>query len=382
MLHRLLILVVALSACSFCQTYKFSTVVSFPPTSKQGPVWPDGDLTIDGSGNLYGESSYGGTDNLGTVFEVSSRGTLSVRHSFVGSSDGVNPYGILARDKAGNLYGITDASTQPGTQKLIFKLTPSGVVTTLYLFPTGTYPALGLALDSAGNVYGTTSTTPLSYGNIYKITPEGIFSVLYNFCSLSGCADGYYPNDSLIIDKEGNLYGTTFVGGNDTCGGGLGCGTIYKLTPQGAYTVLYTIQGGADGLDSFAKLTQDQAGNLYGVDSGGVLHGLVFKLTQAGAYTVLYSFCQQSNCTDGADPAGGVTLDNAGNIYGVTAGGGNGNGVVYKISPSGTETVLWEAGTGGAGRQLVMDRSRNLYGTTLTGGSNKNGSVYKLTKTN
>ncbi|MGH6838940.1 MAG: choice-of-anchor tandem repeat GloVer-containing protein [Methylocella sp.] len=185
-------------------------------------------------------------------------------------------------------------------------------------------------------------------------------TVLHTFCSLPGCTDGRQPQAGLIADSNGNLYGTTTNGGSGTsaaCTNGLGevlgCGTVFKLSPSGTETVLYSFTGGTDGGFPFAGLIADSSGNLYGTTlAGGVSgEGVVFKLTPSGTETVLYSLTGGS---DGGAPEGGLTADSSGNLFGTTTiGGGStstrcangfgepiGCGVVFKLTPSGTETVL------------------------------------------
>jgi len=208
--------------------------------------------------------------------------------------------------------------------------------------------------------------------------PQTKYSVLYNFCSQPNCTDGRYPNAGVIRDEGGNLYGTTYQGGST------GYGVVFKLDPSRKETVLYNFcsqTNCTDGGESYAGVIRDEAGNLYGTTSYGGSHGygVVFKLDPSGKETVLYNFCSQTNCTDGSVPFAGVIRDAAGNLYGTTVLGGDrcspafpyGCGVVFKLDPSGKETVLYTfTGKHGAGPQggLTLGDDGSLYGTTSNGG--------------
>jgi uncharacterized repeat protein (TIGR03803 family) len=252
--------------------------------------------------------------------------------------------------------------------------------------PDGSGPNTGPIQDKQGNFYSTTYAGGImGWGAVYKIDPRGKETVLHSFV---GGKDGVTPTSGLIMDAEGNLYGTTYWGGNQDCFNGNGCGLVYKLSP-GKHgwkeTILYAFTGAADGAyPGDGTLVRDAAGNFYGTTlyggsenwpNGG---GTVFKLTHTSTgwkEHVLYAFGARSQ-TDGASPYGGVILDAAGNIYGTTYYGGNsscGCGIVFKIDHSGSETVLhnFEGGTtdgGGPMVALVRDEAGTLYGTTAYGG--------------
>jgi len=169
----------------------------------------------------------------------------------------------------------------------------------------GVSPAAGLAFDQNGNQYGTTFFGGAGeVGVVFKLTPKGKETVLYSFCPhFDNCPDGQLPQAGLVFDQKGNLYGTTSAAGTH-CGG---CGTVFKLTPKGEETVLHSFGVGSDGFDPRAGLVFDQKGNLYGTTFSGGAHGdgIVFKLTPNGKETVLYSFCGRTNCTDGGIPRQG-----------------------------------------------------------------------------
>jgi uncharacterized repeat protein (TIGR03803 family) len=212
-------------------------------------------------------------------------------------------------------------------------------------------------------------------------------TVLYTFCSAANCTDGSAPYGGLIQDAHGNLYGTTVSGGTNNRG------TVFKVDNAGHETVLYSFCADAnctDGSAPYGGLIQDADGNLYGTtQSGGGANnaGTVFRVDNTGKETVLYSFCSAANCRDGWLPEGGLIQDADGNLYGTTVdGGANGLGTVFRIDNAGHETVLHsfcaDANcTDGkfpyAG--LTQDADGNLYGTTLDGGANGLGTVFKLT---
>jgi uncharacterized repeat protein (TIGR03803 family) len=340
---------------------------------------PAAGLIMDSAGNLYGTTSAGGPnistggpDGDGTVFEVRTSGTQGVLYFFAGSpTDGLRPYAGLVMDSAGNLYGTTEAggANLDGT---VFKLSPTGTETVLYSFgavPDGSGPFAGLIMDGAGNLYGTTfAGGAASGGTVFKLSPTGAESVLYSF--KGGSTDGDGPRAGLLVDSAGNLYGTTEFGGSSNDG------TVFKLSTAGTETILYSFKGGtSDGANpTYGALIMDSAGNLYGTTSAGGSSndGTVFKLSPAGTETILYSF--KGGTSDGAIPDSGVIADGAGNLYGITGSGGANNcGTVFKISAASTESILYSFaggtsdGSGPVG--LMMDSAGNLYGTTNFGGA-------------
>jgi uncharacterized repeat protein (TIGR03803 family) len=208
------------------------------------------------------------------------------------------------------------------------------------------------------------------------------FSVLYTF---TGGTDGSNPYAGLIQDKSGNLYGTTYQGGSSSCGGGAGCGVVFKVDTSGHETVLYTFTGPPDGANPYGGLVMDSSGNLYGTTyvGGASAFGSVFKVDSSGHETVLYSF---TGGTDGANPRAGLIRDAAGNLYGTTVGGGaDGDGTVFKLDSSGNESVLHsfagypKDGAGPFGG-LIRDAAGAFYGTTNAGGHYGPGTVFKLDK--
>jgi uncharacterized repeat protein (TIGR03803 family) len=226
-------------------------------------------------------------------------------------------------------------------------------VTILYAFKghdRGAGPSTGVIRDSQGNLYGTTwegggkGCEGYGCGTVFKVAPNGTGTQLYAF---KGGSDGFWP-EGVVRDKAGNLYGTTQVGGGQGCAGE-GCGTVFELTPDGTETVLHAFKGGSDGAYPWATVYRDDAGNLYGTTAQGGEGcnnrgcGTVFKIAPDGTKSVLYDFCSQNNCADGGGSTAPLIADKVGNLYGTTQGGGayNNGGTVFKLTKSGVETVLY-----------------------------------------
>lgn len=290
----------------------------------------------DNTGNFYGTTLYGGTQGgFGTVFELHSKGGKTILHSFAGTPDGEDPRSVLVRDGAGNLYGTTQYGGTNGGFGTIFKLDPAGKLTLLHSFagtPDGEDPYAGLLRDKLGNLYGTTQYggTGGGFGTVFKLDAAGKLTLVHSF---SGTPDGENPLAGLLRDGAGNLYGTTKYGGT-----GGGYGTVFKLSAKGKLILLYSFTGTPDGENPYARLIRDASGNLYGTTfyGGTSGYGTVFKLDPAGKLTILHSF---NSAPDGANPIGGLILDQAGNLYGTASDGGDlscgfsGCGTVFKITP-------------------------------------------------
>jgi len=360
-----------------------TTLYNFPTAGVDG-YNPWAGLLRDAAGNLYGTTYYGGTIG-GVVFKLNPAGRETILFDFGTPSTtttGGDPLAGVVMDSSGNLYGTTayGGTTNAG---VAYKLSPAGQETVLYTF-TGYAdsgkPQGGVILDASGNVYGTTATGGTSLlGAVFKVSPAGQVTVLYSFRG----PDGANPTGNLLLDSAGNLYGTTYSGGPTGNGSGQSFGTVYKLDPAGSETVLYSFTGLADGGNPTGGLARDSAGNLYGTAYAGGLYnaGVVFKVDPQGREIVLYSF---TGGTDGAYPSGGVVVDSSGNFYGTAPYGGNANaGVVFEVDPQGHETVLYSF-TGGAdggnpASGVIRDSSGVLFGTTPTGGGAAGGTVFQIT---
>ena len=366
----------------------FTNLYSFDTYEGNGPV---GGLVQATDGNFYGTTSVGGgpscNGGCGTVFKITPGGTMSTLHVF-DLFDGAYPFATMVQATDGNFYGTTSAggffincSNGCGT---VFKITPSGTLSTIYKFnlTDGSMPAAGLVQGSDGNFYGTTpSGGATGGGTVFKLTPAGTLTTLYNFCSQPSCADGSTPHAGLVQATDGNFYGAA------EWGGAYGNGTIFKITPNGAATTIYSFCSAGwpcyDGSQPYTGLLQATDGNFYGTTVNGNFDlGTVFKITPGGALTTIYSFCPSTDrpCPDGLEPNGPLVQDTDGNFYGTTVYGGgydysscsyNGCGTVFKLNADGILSTLhrFEYVDGGwpqAG--LVRATDGNFYGVTTSGG--------------
>jgi len=285
------------------------------------------------NGNLYGTTSYGGTNAAGTVFEIAPGGTLTTLYNFcsVGlCTDGDGGAGLIQASN-GNFYGTTSTGGANLGDGTVFELTPAGELTTLHSFDgTDGRSPQGLVQANDGNFYGTTGGGGANNGGaVFEITPTGTLTTLYNFCSLKNCADGSGPA-TLVQAANGNFYGTTRIGGansNNDCGSNR-CGTVFEITSAGKLTTLHSF----DYSDGYSPNTLLQAtdGIFYGIAGGGGAGnvGTIFKITAAGNLITLHTF----DSSDGAYP-NGLAQATDGTFYGTTGGGGaNGIGAVFSLS--------------------------------------------------
>ncbi len=423
------VLVSAVITTQSAQAQTFTALNSFNMTDGFGPVAP---LVQGTDGNLYGTTFGGGANDstscpsaqCGTVFQITTTGTLNSIYSFCSKdscTDGSEPYAPLIQGTDGNFYGTTLQGGNgsycffTGNCGTVFKITTDGTLTTLYNFCSktacadGGIPEAGLILGTDGNFYGTTysggagSACPYSIsgcGTAFKITPSGTLTTLYNFCSQTNCADGDSPVAPLIQGSDGNFYGTELSGGADlSLCGGYGCGTVFKLTSKGVLTTLYSFCSQtdcADGAGPYAGLIQATDGNFYGttIEGGSATYGslcsefgfqgcgTVFQITPSGTLTTLYSFCVQDHCADGAGPGAALIQATDGNLYGTTESGGAyggidpcnslGCGTIFEITTAGAQTRLYSfAGIDGQVPEapLIQVTDGNFYGTTYEGGA-------------
>jgi hypothetical protein len=406
-------------------TAGFSVLVTF--TALNGAN-PDGSLTFDSAGNLYGTTTSGGSaycaalghTGCGTVYELTPGAdgswTQKILYSFSGGSDGSGPTGGVTLDTDGNLYGVANAgggasACASGGCGTVFELSPSAdgawTESTLFTFSgvsTGVAPLGGVTLDAAGNIYGTTSfggNSGCGCGLVYELSPSSASqwqeTVLHEFLGYIS-SDGGYPQGRLVFDSKGNIYGTSSGAVEYTAGGDA---TAFELTPVSGgawnYATIYMFsktQGG----DIVSGLSLDAQGNLYGTaESGGTKdEGVVFELTQGTGNTwnetTLYNF---QGGSDGALPNAPALFDSAGNLYATTSAGGAasacdvgsltvGCGTIFKLTPgtggSWTETVLYtftgeSDGIGPWG--LVEDSQENLYGVASLGATQNNGVAFR-----
>ncbi|HEY1707104.1 MAG TPA: choice-of-anchor tandem repeat GloVer-containing protein [Rhizomicrobium sp.] len=366
----------------------FKVLYAFSGKGNDGK-YPQGSLLRDASGNLYGTASQGGRGLQGTVFKLSPDLKLTVLHAFRGS-DGSSPSANLIADSAGNLYGTTaDGGVRCsffgcGT---VFKLSPGGTHTVLYAFKgnpsdgakDGSQPFGGLALDGRGNLYGTTESGFLDgNGIVFKIKPNGTERLYHKFQTY--LRDGENSVSSVTFDAQGNLFGTTSMGGDN------GVGTVFRIAPDKSET-LFSLKAAAI---PYANVIADQAGNLYGTSIGGGFGcdcGTIYKVSAGFPIeTVLYVF---KGGTDGQSPRGELVRDAKGDLFGTTSQGsgsgcgGTGCGTIFRLKPDGTFKTLHifkeetDGGTPDAG--LIMDADGNLYGTASSGGPHGSGTIFELT---
>src|ERR1039457_2746319 len=306
-----------------------TTLFTFDGTDGRNP---HAGLVQATNGDLYGTTN-------GTVFKITPGGTLTTPCSFCSQTnctDGTVAQAALVQAANGDLYGTTYGGGTNG-YGTVFKITPGGTLTTLYSFcfqsgcTDGVEPYPGLVQAANGDLYGTAYGGGTNgYGTVFKITPGGTLTTLYSFCSRSGCTDGAYPYAALVQAANGALYGTSIFGGTN------GGGTVFRIATSGTLTTLYSsCSPCADGANPWAGLVQAADGDFYGTTffGGATGTGTVFKITPTGELTTLYSFCSQTNCTDGAAPASGLVQDTNGDFYGTTLeGGANNEGTVFRLS--------------------------------------------------
>jgi len=379
---------------------------------------PSSSLVMDVAGNLYGTTGAGGDltqcsgGGCGTVFELQPSGNgksqEKVLYAFQGGSDGSFPDGNLVFDAGGNLYGTTSdggTSTNCSTEGCgtVFELSPNSngtwTKTVLYNFqnePDGAFPA-GLILDATGSLFGTTPRGGSNGGTVYKLSPPkqhgGAWAekVLYAFTCF-----GATPNPSLVVDEEGNLYGSYYNLDDQFCSGE-GCGVVFQLKQaNGTWTEtdLYDFVGGGNGGQPAGGVIRDSKGNLYGTGAeGGNNFGILFELRRSGTQwkeSMPYNFCSRNNCADGSFPLAGLVMDGSGALYGTTYWGGAGCtycGVVFKLSRTSNgweETVLHSFRGGkydgvGPSDSLILDGQGDLYGVAGSTYGDGAGIVFELT---
>lgn len=363
----------------------FTTLVNFDGTNGTNGA----DLIQGPDGNLYGTSG-GGANGSGLLFKMTPAGRLTPVYNFCSETecaDGNGP-GDLALGTDGNFHGGTDFGGAFGYGTL-FKITEKGTLTTLYNFDGADGRSFKyLVQASGGNFYGTTTNggnvtqcDGNGCGTVFKITPNGTLTTLYDFCGQAGCPDGAILFDSLVQGPNGEYYGATWGGGPANGG------TLFSITPEGTLATLYSFcvvnyPFCGDGSNPIT-LVLGGDGNFYGATAnGGRSAGTVFKITPGGTLTTIYSFCTLVGCTDGSTPRDGMILGSDGNFYGTTYyGGANDEGTVYQITPAGVLTPLHSFdGTDGNYPISLLFQATNgtFYGTTNSGGSSDDGTIFSL----
>ena len=336
-------------------------------------------LLLAGDGNFYGTTVQGGTHGAGSVFKITPSGTLTTLHSFNGS-DGLTPYAGLVLGNDGNFYGTTNNGGYHSIGE-VFKITPGGTLTVLHFFDydygDGGYPG-GLVLGRDGNFYGTTALGGgADKGTFFVVSPDGsTFATLYGFES----SVGSNPTAALVLGSDGNFYGVAPAGGANAEG------TVFKITPGGTPTLLYSFcsqPNCTDGASPSSSLLLASDGNFYGTTYGGgdYQFGAVFKITPSGAVTTLHSFDR----IDGRNPLGALIQAHDGNFYGTTAAGGTHDvGTIFQMTPAGVLTSLYSFNTTDGSNPnsgLVQGNDGKFYGTTNAGGANNDGTAFKFDST-
>jgi uncharacterized repeat protein (TIGR03803 family) len=374
-----------LHAQTYSDLYNFGGVTGDPANPQH-----TGEITQGRDGDLWTTVPVGGSVCCGDAFKVSSPGALTSIYSFTESTAAPSfPYGGLMLGTDGNFYGTTKGGGKFNLGTL-FKLSSSGTLTPLYSFGTCTYPCKEGAYPASppiqgmdGNYYGTTpyTTDGTNDGVVYKLTSAGKYSTLYAFDGTRG----YNPQAALIQGTDGNLYGTTASGGvsvSPSCwDSSLTCGTVFKITTGGTITTIYKFDQ-THGAGPLGPLIQGTDGNFYGTTSAGGTKGLgvVFKLTSAGVITVLHDFIG----SDGETPQAGLVQANDGNFYGVASAGGSlGYGTIFKLTSTSDHTfsVVHDFDqTHGQTPEVALFQNTNgiLYGNTYQGGKNGRGVFYSL----
>jgi uncharacterized repeat protein (TIGR03803 family) len=345
-------------------------------------------------GYFYGTTPNGGTNNLGTIFRISPSGIYTTIHNFVGSSpkvgivDGTHPSDGLVQGSDGYFYGTAQNG---GTNNFgtVFSISASGTYTTLHCFVgspnEGANPKAGLVQGIDSWLYGTTRYGGTnSNGTIFRISQSGSCTTLYFF---AGFPDGANPVARLLSSSDGYLYGTTLSGGTN------GYGTVFRINPSGVYTTIYSFVGHPnDGLAPLSPLVEGSDGYFYGTTFYGGTNdyccpageGTVFRISPSGSETILHSFVGTPN--EGEYPVGGLVQGSDGYFYGTTEAGGTsvncgsgGCGTLFRISPNGSFTLLHSFDTAAYPMaELVQGTDGCFYGTTFNGGTNNWGAVFKL----
>ena len=374
------IIILLLSAgLSSAQTYR--NIHEFLGTG-DGAI-PNGNVTFDSSGNMYGTSS-GVFTSYGTVWKINTSGKFFLLHVFDSDTDGYGPVGNVTLDAMGNLYGTDYGDGRNFSNGNVWKIDTSGNYTPIYTFSggdDGAQPDGSVLFDSAGNMYGTTSTGGMyGFGTVWMISASGNFSPIHAF---SGGADGGYPTGSLTFDASGDLVGTASAYGLLT-DGSQGAGTIWKIDASG-FHVLHTFTFGPDGAFPYGGVAFDAVGNMVGTASNGGLagpssFGTVWKINPAGVFSVVHTF---TDGVDGGEPDGPVSFDASGNMYGTSSivGPFGESGTIWKISPGGSFKTIYtgdyNSGFDPSGG-VTFDSLGNLYGTFSAGGPADYGTIWQI----
>jgi uncharacterized repeat protein (TIGR03803 family) len=351
--------------CLGCALFAGMAIASSAQTFTQLAVFADGSTIVSSlvqgrDGNFYGTSNNGGRGGYGTVFKVTPTGTLTTLYHFCSQAnctDGYYPFSSLVLGTDGNFYGTTQ-NGGANNMGLVFKITPSGSYTVIHSFTgsDGSEPNAGLTLGSDKNFYGTTfaGEAATAHGSVFRITPAGTVTTLHSFNG----TDGAGPHAPLIQGSDGSLYGTTYGDGLYDpwqCELYNGCGTVFKITTSGTFTSLHSFDFSHGDAIPYAPVVQASNGSIYGTTFLG--EGTVFRIMPSGAYKVVYEF----NFGATGSPYDGLVQATDGNLYGGTTGGGpTGSGYIFTVSPTGVFKIVYDSGYTTA---MVQGTGGKLYGT-------------------
>jgi uncharacterized repeat protein (TIGR03803 family) len=365
------LLLLALSGLSFAQHVYVTQLYSFDRTNGANPVYSA--LVQGRDGLLYGTTLLGGVNNLGTIFKIDTSGNITLLHSFNGS-DGEAPSGGLVLGPDGNFYGTTPTGGA-GKLGVVFKISPTGTYTVLHNFmyyPTGGgYPYGPLVLAEDGSFYGVTDFGGAGGGGVlYRITSAGQFVVIYSYDDTEFGGGMVAP----VQGANGNFYVTFLTGGAN------GFGSLTEVSPHGALLNVFSFDGATEGKYPVGTVAQGADGNFYGTtdQAGAVPGGVLFKVDANLDYTVLQDFGAIAG--GGTDPESGLVLATDRNLYGSTLGGGSRNlGTIYRVTPDGSLNNIFNwAVKVEVQAAMVQHTNGTLYGVTHDGGNFGLGIVYSL----
>jgi uncharacterized repeat protein (TIGR03803 family) len=376
----LLLASVACFCASAAEAITYSVVHSFAKDGVDGQQ-PLAAPVQDKFGNFWGTTSKGGVNGKGVIYAIPLAGGYTVYHPFANDGvDGTYPASGLFKGKKDTLWGTAQFGGADN-YGVVFQVTPGGNDKVIHTFTDaandGAQPETGLIGDTQGNLWGNTYVGGASqFGTVFKITSLNVFSVVHSFGGAP--SDGAYPNSGQLLDAGGNIWGTTFQGGAN------GLGTIFKITPTGSYSVVYSFNG-VGGFSPLAGLTPDGRGHFWGNASAGGQngYGTVYYINQHGLYSVAHTFAADG--VDGIYPVGGLVRDKNGNLWGMTADGGAYlGGTIFEITAAGVYSVVYSFKKDGADGNfpqagLLLDKNGNFWGTTQLGGASNAGTVFAFT---
>ncbi len=335
---------------------------------------PQSELVQANDGLFYGTTAEGGTHGTGTVFKITTAGTLTTIYDFTGGADGSDPRAGVIQGSDGLFYGTTfGGGAGFGT---IYQVSSNGAFTTVYTFTggiDGAFPAIQLAQGNDGLFYGTTVAGGVNgTGSVFTVSSAGTFTTLFSFNATNGAS----PTAGLVQGSDSNFYGTTYFGGTNKDSK---AGTVFQITPAGTLTTLFQFNGNTNGDFPDAQMIQGSDGLFYGTTSGGKQgDGTVFKITSAGTLTTLHNF----SGGEGKDSRGVLVQGLDGFFYGMTLGGGFRFGTVYQVTSNSVFSPLYNFSGGTQGgfpyAGLIQGSDSNFYGTTGFGGSGLHGTVLKF----